>query len=79
MRGSDIVIGGTYVTSTGGHRRVVGDADSRNPRQKDDDQVQYIEIRDGVEHGPFTCTRAAFARWADERADDDTHDLPPAA
>lgn len=68
MKRSEIVVGRTYARDNASGtvtRRVVGDADSRNPRQRDDDQVQFVEARgDGTEAGPFTATRASFAIWA---------------
>lgn len=64
MKRSEIVIGTTYTNGNGDLRRVIGDADSRSSRQTDDDEVQYEVLRGRGQGGTFSCTRAAFARWA---------------
>ena len=64
MKRSDIKPGTTSTNGKDSLRRVIGDADSRSSRQADDDEVQYEVLRGRGQGRTFSCTRAAFARWA---------------
>ena len=64
MKPQEITVGRTYARTfrngAVGRRTVIGDVDSRNPRQKDDDLIQYRD----AEGREFACTRRALAAWA---------------
>ena len=79
MKRSEIVVGGTYVRryadGTTARRTVVGDADSRSPRQRDKDEVT-VRVDAGRGAGEtYSLTRSSLARWAEERTD--TPETPP--
>ena len=70
MQRDEIVTGRKYANAAGAVRRVLRDADSRSPRQQDRDEITY-RIETGKHRGrEFSCTRSAFARWAEAVVDD---------